>query len=156
MPDLIELKSTHVSVWGMNYFPPSNHFLQRKVCCLCRYFHSVSNVEVYFLVPQALTVTTGTHHAMDTRVNHVHSFLIIWFHWESFIPRTVALWNRLFRGCFHKGYKRDLFMSCVNPRHSCITLWTFFLHLYQTTNYLYLECLLGFVLSEHRIHKRTL
>lgn len=66
-----------------------------------RYFHGISFNELHTLIPQQLAFTTGTRHAMYTRVNHpcYHCILVVKnkFHSETlfiscFVEQASVRW----------------------------------------------------------------
>lgn len=72
----------------------------------------MADVQVNKISP-VQTFIARTHHVMYTWSTCLHSFCIPFvkrkFHLDSFIPRTVTLWNRFPKGCFLVLYNLNVF-----------------------------------------------
>lgn len=133
----VEFSSAHVSTWlillctifttekpqtkngeQLSYSYKRNvAWLLQLYCC----FHGKCSNKFYSIVfPNSLPPSqlNPTPRCVSTEANHSHSICIHLvrskFHLDSFLSRSLALWNRNPGGCFHDHKIVDLFMSGVS------------------------------------------
>lgn len=102
-------KNNCVAFWAINYFPPWKILSQRQNVA----YPSLTLRFFYWII-----FTANIYHTMYTNSNHSHSLrhslVRRQLHSDNIIPRTVALWKRLWRRFFSDPCHLNSFKSWVN------------------------------------------